>query len=79
MNQLWPFNRRNQRKPFIGIQVTSQKRGARANATKISHQERIFTRINMDELGFEVIRRVKIWFNTTTALFFVDLDCIVVS
>jgi len=33
----------------------------------------------MDELGFEVIRRVKIWLNTTTALFFVDLDCIVVS
>jgi len=33
------------------------------NGTKISHQERIFTRINMDELGFEVIRKVKIWLN----------------
>ena len=43
--------------------VTSQKRGARANGTKISHQDRIFKRINLDELGFEVIRKVKIWLN----------------
>jgi len=33
----------------------------------------------MDELGFEVIRKVKIWLNNTTALLFEDLDCIVVS
>ena len=33
------------------------------NGTKISHQKRIFTRINMDELGFEVRRKVKIWLN----------------
>jgi len=48
---------------FPKMVVSSQKEGAHANGTKISHQERIFTRINMDELGFEVIRKVKIWLN----------------